>query len=246
MIRAVIFDLGGTLLEYTVPGTDWVRFERTGADAAFAHLTEQGHPLPPRDVFVTSVVAEVQSRWRRVTDEGGSFCLADLLRDVCAGYGIALAPEEAEAAENNYVTPLSAQARPLPGAKETLITLRAQGKRIGLISNTMWPGRYHLADLARYGLDGYLDHVVFSADVGVWKPHPEIFGQSLAALEVTPQEAVFVGDFLPHDIAGAQAVGMKGIHIMTGEFRHDGVEPDGRISALTELPALIAQWEAGA
>jgi len=243
MIRAVIFDLGGTLLEYKLPGTDWSQFEQTGARAAFAHLTQQGHELPPRDVFVTNVVQEVQSRWRQVTEKGGNLCLDDLLRDVCKGFGLTLTPEEAETVAHSYMAPLSAQAWPLPGVKETLQALRAQGLKIGLISNTMWPGRYHLADLARHGLDGYFDHTLFSADAGVWKPHPEIFVRSLAALKAAPQEAVFVGDFVPHDIAGAQAVGMKGVHIMTGEFRHDGVEPDGRISILTELPALIAQWE---
>lgn len=243
MIRAVIFDLGGTLLEYKAPGTDWTQFERTGAGAAFAYLTRQGHLLPPRDLFVASVVEQVQSRWRQVTEKGGNLHLADLLRDVCTGYGLPLSPEEVETVAHAYVTPLSAQAWPLPGAKETLLALRAQGRKIGLISNTMWPGHYHLADLARYGLGGCFDHILFSADLGVWKPHQEIFFRSLAALEVAPWEAVFVGDLLPHDIAGAQAVGMKGVHIMTGEFRHDGVEPDGRIEALTELPALIAQWE---
>ena len=243
MIRAVIFDLGGTLLEYKLPGTDWTQFEQAGAGAAFAHLSRKGHELPPCDAFVTRVVEQVQSRWQQVTEHGGNLRLTDVLRDVCAGYSIILSPKETEAAAHDYVTPLSAQARPLPGARETLQALRAQGQKIGLISNTMWPGRYHLADLARHGLAEYFRHTLFSADVGVWKPHAEIFYQSLAALEVTPQEAVFVGDFVPHDIAGAQGVGMKGVHITTGEFSSDGVEPDGRISALIELPALIAQWE---
>ena len=244
MIRAVIFDLGGTLLEYKLPGsTDWLQFERAGAGSAFAHLVRKGHGLPVRETFVTSVVEQVQRRWRQVTEEGGNLHLADVMRDVCAEYGIVLSSEETEAVAHDYMTPLSAQAWALPGAGETLQALRAQGRKIGLISNTMWPGRYHLADLARHGLAGYFHHTLFSADVGVWKPHAEIFCQSLTALEVAPNEAVFVGDSLPHDIAGAQGVGMKGVHIMTGEFSSDGVEPDGRISALTELLGLIAQWE---
>ena len=36
---------------------------------------------------------------------------------------------------------------------------------------------------------------------------------------------------------------MKGVHIMSGEFSTDSVEPDGRIQTLTQLPTLIAQWE---
>jgi putative hydrolase of the HAD superfamily len=245
MIRAIIFDLGGTLLEYKLPGTNWTQFEQAGAEAAFAHLVRQGHKVPSCEAFVDGVVAQVQSRWQQVTERGGNLRLADVLRDVCAGYGIILSPAEVGAAMHNYVMPLSAHARLLPGAKETLQALRAGGLKIGLISNTMWPGHYHLADLARHGLAEYFHHTLFSADVGVWKPHPEIFYRSLSALGVLPHEAVFVGDFLLHDIVGAQGVGMKGVHITTGEFSDDSVEPDGRIGALAELPALIAQWEKG-
>lgn len=243
MIRAIIFDLGGTLVEYKLPGTTWTQFEQAGAKAAFAHLARQGHKVPTREAFVDSVVEQVQSRWQQVTERGGNLHLADVLRDVCAAYGIALSSAEAEATAHNYVTPLSAQARLLPGAKETLQAFRARGLKIGLISNTMWPGHYHLADLARHGLTEYFHHTLFSADFGVWKPHPEIFCQSLTALGAAPEEAVFVGDFLLHDIAGAQGVGMKGVHITTGEVSADSIEPDGRIGALAELPALIAQWE---
>jgi putative hydrolase of the HAD superfamily len=242
MIRAIIFDLGGTLVEYKLPGTNWTQFEQAGAEAAFAHLARHGHKLPPHEAFVDDVVKEVQLRWRQVTEQGGNLRLADVLRDVCSKHGIFLSPPEVEAAVHNYVTPLSAHSRLLPGAKETLQAFRARGVKIGLISNTMWPGHYHLADLGRHGLAEYFHHTVFSADVGVWKPHPEVFYQSLSALEVTPHEAVFVGDFLQHDIFGAQRVGMKGVHITTGEPSADRVEPDGRIDTLTELPALIAQW----
>jgi putative hydrolase of the HAD superfamily len=243
MIQAIIFDLGGTLVEYKLPGTNWTQFEQAGAAAAFAHLIRRGHKVPSRDVFVDDVVEQVQARWQQVTDQGGNLRLADVLRDVCSSHGIILSPAHVEEAVRNYVTPLSAHARSLPGAKETLQTFRQRGLKIGLISNTMWPGHYHMADLARHGLAEYFHHTLFSADAGVWKPHPEIFYQSLTALKVKSNEAVYVGDFLLHDMVGAQGVGMKGVHITTGEFSSDGVEPDGRISALAELPGLIAQWE---
>lgn len=245
MIRAVIFDLGGTLLAYKLPGTGWVEFETVGAEAAHAHLAGTGHSLS-RELFVARTVEQVQARWRQVTDEGGNLCLADLLRDICAEYGVALSFEEVEEVVRRYVMPLSAQSRPLPGAAETLGALKEQGLKIGLISNTMWPGRYHLADLARHGLEGYLDHTLFSADAGLWKPHPEVFRQSLAALEMAPHEAVFVGDFVPHDVAGAQGVGMRGVHIATNAAGAESVTPDGRIDALHELPGLLDRWQASA
>ncbi|MFZ5919155.1 MAG: HAD family hydrolase [Chloroflexota bacterium] len=244
MIRAVIFDLGGTLLEYKLSGADWVQFESVGAGAAYDYLAGQRLVLPSRERFVAHTVEQVQTRWRQVTENGGNLRLADLLCDVCAGYGLALSFEQVDRAVWCYVQPLSAQVQPLPGAAETLHKLRQRGLKIGLISNTMWPGCYHLADLARHGLDGCFHHTLFSADVGVWKPHAQVFQRSLAALGVAPHEAVFVGDFLPHDIAGAQGVGMRGVHIVTNTFAADSVLPDGRIYALAELPELLARWQA--
>jgi len=242
MIRAVIFDLGGTLLEYKLPGSDWTQFETVGAKAAFDYLAGQGCDMPPRDLFVPRLVQEVQSRWQQVTEKGGNLRLADVLGDACAEHGISCASIDREAIVHSYVNPLSAQTRPLPGAKEMLQSLHAQGLKIGLISNTMWPGRYHLADLERHDLAGYFHHTLFSADAGVWKPHPDIFNRSLAALEVLPGESVFVGDFLLHDIAGAQGAGMKGIHIATNELDTDAVLPNERINSLDELPVIIEQW----
>jgi putative hydrolase of the HAD superfamily len=246
MIRAVIFDLGGTLLKYKLPGTGWVEFETAGARAAHAHLIGAGHALPSGEAFVVRAVEQVQARWRQVTDRGGNLRLADLLRDLCAEYGLTLSPGDLEGAVRRYVEPLSGQARPLPGAAETLAALKERDLKIGLISNTMWPGGYHLADLARHGLDRYFDHTLFSADAGLWKPHPEVFRRSLAALEVAPREAVFVGDFVPHDVAGAQGVGMRGVHIATNAVGAESVTPDARIHALNELPGLIQRWREGA
>ena len=59
------------------------------------------------------------------------------------------------------------------------------------------------------------DLVVGSAYEGVMKPDPAIFRTTLDRLGVAPDEAVFIDDFA-HNIAGAEAVGMHGIHFTPG------------------------------
>jgi epoxide hydrolase-like predicted phosphatase len=57
--------------------------------------------------------------------------------------------------------------------------------------------------------------IVGSAYEKVMKPDPRIFERTLARLGRQPDEAVFIDDFM-HNIVGAQAVGMHGIHFTPG------------------------------
>jgi putative hydrolase of the HAD superfamily len=69
---------------------------------------------------------------------------------------------------------------------------------------------------------------VLSGEVGARKPEPAIFEAALAELDVAAEDAVFVGDRLVDDVAGAAAVGMTTVHALW--FRVDDgpgpAEPD--------------------
>src|SRR5690606_31941474 len=91
---------------------------------------------------------------------------------------------------------------------------------------------------AHFGLEGLVSATVSSAELGYLKPHPRIFQTALARLGVTPDSAVMVGDSLAHDVAGARAVGMRGVLIVRrGSAATDADVPV--ISSLRELPALL-------
>lgn len=80
--------------------------------------------------------------------------------------------------------------------------------KIGLLSNA--PSGF-LRDLLReHDLEQYFDTIVISSEVGLIKPQPEIFTHMLELMNVTPQDALFIDDN-PHNIAGGEAVGIKGI-----------------------------------
>jgi putative hydrolase of the HAD superfamily len=65
--------------------------------------------------------------------------------------------------------------------------------------------------LDRTGIASRFSSVVISGDLGVWKPHPGIFEQSLQELGVSAQEAVYVGDDLESDALGAKSAGLWSI-----------------------------------
>jgi len=80
--------------------------------------------------------------------------------------------------------------------------------KTGLVSNA-WSGlRQYILD---HKFEDAFDVMVISAEVGVVKPNPKIYQMTLDQLGVSPNEAVFVDDFI-ENVKGAQAVGMSAIH----------------------------------
>jgi putative hydrolase of the HAD superfamily len=241
VIRAVAFDLGGTLLDFNPQHIPWPEWERAGLESAHAFLAAQGYDLPA-DAFATRFVNGLPELWERAAHGQGNLRLGCRLREAYAAYGVELEAEHVAAAIDHYIRPLDARVSMYDDTRDTLLALRQRGLAIGLISNTMWPGRYHRRELERYGLLSFFDHTVFSADVGIWKPQPGIYHLSLQALDVPPQDAVFVGDMLEHDIVGAQRVGMYGVYKRKAHPLPSDVCPDAVITHLAELPALVERW----
>lgn len=94
------------------------------------------------------------------------------------------------------------------GVAESLGRLRQAGLRLGVVSNS--DGRVEEA-LEAAGLLAYFDVVIDSARVGVEKPDPRIFHAALSALNVAPEDALYVGDLYEVDIVGARAAGMAAV-----------------------------------
>jgi FMN phosphatase YigB (HAD superfamily) len=110
----------------------------------------------------------------------------------------------------------------VPGGFELLDDLRSLGLLVGLVSNACDPGWVLERDLSDSGLGARLDAAVFSSVVGIRKPFEPIFRAALAALDVSPEETLFVGDRRDDDIEGAQRLGMR--TVLATWFRS---EPDG-------------------
>jgi putative hydrolase of the HAD superfamily len=135
-------------------------------------------------------------------------------------------------------------------ALPTLDVLRGAGLRLGVISNwEEWLERL----MVSLGIRDYFDFAVISGLAGYEKPDQEIFLAALSAADVSPDEAIHVGDSLRDDVAGAQAAGIRAILLdrkMTtmprtnaeadvGQLDWNGTAPYARITSLAELPMLL-------
>jgi putative hydrolase of the HAD superfamily len=245
----VLFDLGGTLLHYNAPNTTWEETEKTGARSVYRRLLEEGLTLPPEVESLDAAWTGALAFWRQIIDryDPKTLKMADFLRAMAAGWQVGgLADSLIEALGPVYMGAIQAHVYPLDGAADTLRALRERGLRVGLISNTIWPGTVHLDDLERHGLLDLIDHKIFSADVEAWKPRREVFQLGLDALSLCANETIFVGDALYHDIWGAQQAGLRAVWIgQVHPWTPDGitVQPDATIRCLPELLDIVEAWQ---
>ena len=145
-----------------------------------------------------------------------------------------------EALDQAYCLPiLSALPVPNAGALDVLRLLSSHGFALGLVCNTgRTPGKMLRLILERLALAPYLGALSFSDEIGLRKPHPEIFHRTLATLGVVPAEAAHIGDDSATDVAGARAVGMRAIHLCHPSSisqPSDDVERIPTLEVLTDL-----------
>lgn len=128
----------------------------------------------------------------------------------------------------------------------TLAALKERGYLLGVVTNRHYGGPLFCEDVAVLGLLDYFEyaHIAISADLGVRKPHSDIFKYALNSLNVSPEEAAMVGDKLKADIAGAKRLHLLSIWkpaaCSVEEGRAPGaLEPDWEIEQLSQLLELF-------
>lgn len=120
----------------------------------------------------------------------------------------------------------------LPGLRRL-----ASHHRLGVITNGN-------ADLGVIGMDHHFQAALSAARFGSAKPDPAIFLAGCAALGVVPQAAVYVGDDLQLDVAGAQRAGLRAVWLNRGGSTAHlaaGIVPDAICTTLDELETWLDQ-----
>ena len=190
--RAVLLDALGTLVELEPP---WV------------HLAE-ALGVEPDERLVAAVRTEMDY-YRDHSHEGRDPASLAELRARCA-----TVLSEALGQRIPVETMMSTiRFRAYADAAPALAELRDLALKLVCVSN--WDVSLPQV-LERCGLDGELDGVVTSAEVGVRKPNPAIFAPALELADCTPAEALYVGDTPAEDLAAASAAGIPALLIDRG------------------------------
>ena len=238
-IRAVIFDLGGTLM---YERADWHSVNAKADEALTRYLREQGLEINLSTFpieFRRKLDEYFKRREKDLLETTYSSVLRNLLTD--KGYGDVSETILRTALDRLFaVTQTNWVAE--ADALETIQKLEQNGYRIGLISNA--GDDKDVQQLARnFGIASHFDFILSSAACSYRKPHPRIFELALANWYLLPSEAVMIGDNLDADIRGAKNAGLYSVWIsrragnQTPEEAR--VQPDAQIQSLLELPAIL-------
>jgi len=130
-----------------------------------------------------------------------------------------------------------AMVRPYDGVADEVLRLKAQGKRLGLVTSKMRSGA--LRGLGVAGLAAAFDVVIGSDDVQHPKPHPEPVIMALDRLGATPAGTVFIGDSR-HDLECGRAAGVQTAAVLWGPFSRDDLA-DLAPDYWLETPADLAR-----
>jgi HAD superfamily hydrolase (TIGR01509 family) len=123
-------------------------------------------------------------------------------------------------------------------AHAVLNSLRGRDVRTAIVSNTPWgsPADLWREELARHGLLQRVDAAVFCIDVGWRKPHRAPFDRALSLLDIAPSDAIFVGDDHRWDVAGALNAGLQAVLLgSTAEPTPSGVASVSRLADVLTL-----------
>jgi putative hydrolase of the HAD superfamily len=136
-----------------------------------------------------------------------------------------------------------ADTRVRPEAGPVLAALRGMGLRTALISDCCHELPQFLPTLPIAGL---LDTCVYSIDLGVCKPDPEMYLTACRRLAVSPEQCLYVGDGGSRELSGARAVGMTAVRLAAPDlathlsFNAEAGWSGPTIHSLTEVPSLLA------
>jgi putative hydrolase of the HAD superfamily len=238
--RAVVFDLGGTLVEWP----DWERGAPAKWGLSYDAIREAGEEITAsREDFIAAMRAAEKAHWERVDRDHWSGPPTGLVSDGFRRLETNVDDRALVAALDGYARAVAGWCTVFADTRETLATLRERGYRLGLLSNTWWAAEWHNADLATHGLGEFLDELVYTSDLPHSKPHPSVFREVASRLRVGPEACVMIGDRQIDDVAGARAVGMRAIWRRNGSgFPLSDVAPDAMVDALAELPGLLRSW----
>jgi putative hydrolase of the HAD superfamily len=229
VIDAVLFDWGDTLMRWSWDDELLGAGHRAGLEAIGRE------PLPALTERFRA--AYVPLLYRPGTLEEVEY--PGLVRQVLGDVGIEIADEElARFLEAEHAA--WAPARELAATTHALLeALRERGLKLGLVSNAIDPPWLLHRDLEQEGVRERLDAAVFSSELGWRKPHRAIFERALELLGgVAPERALFVGDSLANDVAGAAALGMTTVQAVWFRADEDAGAPEPDYQAFTQMDVL--------
>ena len=214
MIKAVIFDVDGTLVDSVdLHAEAWRR-----AFAAF------GHPIAFEEI-------------RGQIGKGGDQLMPVFLSEAeRTAQGHEIDAHRSDLLKRQYLP----QIRPFPQVRALFERLRQDGVLCVLASSAKQDELGFYKKLV--GIEDLVEAETSSDDAEKSKPHPDIFEAAMARLPgVQPSEALVVGD-TPYDAQAASQAGLRTVGVLCGGFSEESLRQAGCIAIYRDPADLLARY----
>lgn len=223
MIKAIVFDLDNTLV-------DFMAMKRQAIGAAINGMIDAGFRQSREEIQrrIDTIYQDKGMEFQSVFDQ----LLYEEFQKV--DYKILSAGVIA------YRQAREAALTPYPHVYTTLMGLLKMGLKLGVVSDA--PTKEAWLRLTYLNLHHIFDHVVTFEDTGKRKPDPAPFRKILSMLDVEPSEALMIGDWAERDMVGAAQVGMKTVFARYGDtFGTIETNADYEVNDIAELLNIVRE-----
>lgn len=221
MIKAVIFDLDNTLI-------DFMKMKRIACGEAIDAMIDAGLKIPRQEaldklynIYFKEGLEDPNIFQKFLTEVDGKDIDYKKLASAIVAY---------RNARTGFLHPYS-------GVKRTLIQLTKKGKKLAIVSDA--PKLKAWIRLIHMKLDDFFDVVVALEDTGRKKPSTLPFKAAIKKLNLKPNECLMVGDMPQRDIKGAKKLGMKTCFAKYGFEGNADADADYTINSIEELIDVI-------
>lgn len=213
MLKAVLFDLDGTLLN---------------RDASVRYFIEDQYNRLSR--YLEHVTKEEYIERFLELDARGYVWKDKVYQQLVVEFNI---PLQADELLTDYVQEFRHHCVPYHNLHSMIQQLKLKELRLGIITNGY--GQFQLENIRGLGIENDFYVILISEWEGVKKPDPVIFQRALTKLGVAAEESIFVGDHPINDVKAAKQVGMIGVWKRDPWWEEHEVEADYIVNDLSEI-----------
>ncbi|MEE8437248.1 MAG: HAD-IA family hydrolase [Candidatus Neomarinimicrobiota bacterium] len=227
MIKAVIFDLDNTLL-------DFIKMKQFAVTAAISAMIEAGLEIDPDEAYESIFELYMEKGWenQQVFNEFLELKVGYVSNKILAA-GIV-----------NYRRAREATLIVYPNVNKTLIKLMKMGIKLSVVSDA--PGREAWMRIYHLNLHHHFETVLTFDETGERKPSAKPFRMVLEKLKLGPEEVLMIGDWPERDVVGAKKLGIRTLFARYGDtFGTVDSGADWDVNDIYEIVNIIKELNHG-
>ena len=219
MIKAVIFDLDNTLL-------DFVTMKREAVRSALVAMSEAGLDIDSKKSYKRMMQLYEENGWER-----NQYVFNKFLREIDGRLNYKYLAAGIVA----YRRAKDKHLKLYPNVEKTLNEINSRGIKLAIVSDA--PSREAWMRMCYLKLHNTFDVVITFDDSKERKPSPAPFKLALGKLNMSKDDVLMVGDWPERDVVGAKNMGIRTIFAKYGD--HFGVQESGANWDIEDISDII-------